>query len=86
MHDLTPLLIYSDVSDNDIVLIDPTAWSFCSSLQHLNLSTNRLTSLPAGTFRKLVDLRELYLDHNQLDALNPESFNDLIALEILYVF
>ena len=48
--------------------------------RHLNLSHNRLTSLPAGVFDTLTALRTLRLYGNDLTSLPAGVFDALTAL------
>ena len=47
----------------------------------MDLWGNRLSTLPAGIFRRLGSLRDLNLFHNELTSLPPGIFSGLSRLE-----
>lgn len=49
----------------------------------LNLTGNKLTSLPEKVFQGLSNLRELHLSGNKLEKLEPGLFHGLTNLEVL---
>uniref|UniRef100_A0A8B9KW76 Si:ch211-117l17.7 n=1 Tax=Astyanax mexicanus TaxID=7994 RepID=A0A8B9KW76_ASTMX len=46
-------------------------------LRSIKLSSNALSVLPPGVFRRLVNLEQLHLDGNQLVSLSPDMFEGL---------
>ncbi|MEE6524452.1 hypothetical protein FKM82_023934, partial [Ascaphus truei] len=54
-----------------------------SNLNKLDLSTNRIRSLPDSAFRGLKNLKELDLRRNKIGTLSEQVFEDQTALEIL---
>ncbi len=56
-----------------------------SKLTWLDLTNNKLNSLPERTFQDLVDLQELYLSSNPLTMTTRSSFSSLPSNLRLYV-
>uniref|UniRef100_A0A4W5KY02 Leucine rich repeat transmembrane neuronal 2 n=1 Tax=Hucho hucho TaxID=62062 RepID=A0A4W5KY02_9TELE len=54
-------------------------------LKDLNLSSNRITTLPNTTFIHLINLQILDLSFNLMTALEPELFHGLRKLQILHL-
>ncbi|XP_047442861.1 uncharacterized protein LOC125009183 [Mugil cephalus] len=61
----------------------PEGLESMESLQVLQLSFNRISTLQPGDFRQLRQLRELNLKHNLITTLHPQMFQDLIELRVL---
>lgn len=53
--------------------------------EKLDLSFNKLTSIPAGLFQDLPSCTKLDLDHNEIRFLNRDTFMGLTNLEELYL-
>ncbi|XP_029002775.1 protein clarinet [Betta splendens] len=53
------------------------------SLQVLQLSFNRISTLRPGDVRKLPQLKELHLRHNLITSVDPLMFQDLAQLRVL---
>ncbi|XP_031724273.1 leucine-rich repeat-containing G-protein coupled receptor 6 [Anarrhichthys ocellatus] len=53
------------------------------SLQVLQLSFNRISTLRPGELRHLRQLKELHLQHNLISSLHPQMFQDLVQLRVL---
>jgi Leucine-rich repeat (LRR) protein len=53
------------------------------NLTLLNLSDNRIMSLPDGIFQNLINLKELNLSSNLISELTSSLFNSLVSLEDL---
>ncbi|XP_017278947.1 uncharacterized protein LOC108240194 [Kryptolebias marmoratus] len=53
------------------------------SLQVLQLSFNRISTLQPGALSNLKELKELHLHHNLLTHLHPQMFQDLDQLRVL---
>lgn len=53
------------------------------TLTLLNLTDNKLTSLPEKVFQGLSNLKELHLSGNKLNKLEPGLFKGLESLEVL---
>ncbi|CAN2390300.1 fibrinolysis [Pristimantis euphronides] len=51
-----------------------------SSLITLQLSNNRISTLPENSFKGLKKMTRLELQHNRIDTLNEEVFDDLVSL------
>ena len=61
--------------------------SLCSySCIHLDLSQRGITSLAAGTFDGLLNLRELYLNFNQLTNISHQAFGSVPNLKVLSLY
>lgn len=75
--------IFSDLGMNAISWIDSSAWSLCSTLQWLSLSTNRLRTLPSFLFKKLSHLEYLSLADNQIDTFHKNTMRGLDSLRFL---
>jgi Leucine-rich repeat (LRR) protein len=61
--------------------------SLCSySCIHLDLSQRGITSLAAGTFDGLLNLRELYLNFNQLTNVSHQAFGSVPNLKVLSLY
>lgn len=71
-----------DLSRNSIRRLDGKVLSNLRALQHLNLSSNRL-SLGEHNFEKNVHLRVLDVSNNDLQFLSPQVFAHLHELEWL---
>ncbi len=56
------------MSSNSIEHLDSTMFESVPGLVYLNLSSNRLSTLPDSAFANLASLRELDLSHNFLRA------------------
>lgn len=53
-------------------------------LQHLDLSHNRLTWIPAGLFDQMHQLRSLLLSHNQLELIPPIKTSRGLLLDVSF--
>ncbi|XP_049444498.1 uncharacterized protein LOC125896175 isoform X1 [Epinephelus fuscoguttatus] len=53
------------------------------SLQVLQLSFNRISTLRPGDLSHLRQLKELHLQHNLITSLHPQMFQDLAQLQVL---
>uniref|UniRef100_A0A8C9X7P8 Uncharacterized protein n=1 Tax=Sander lucioperca TaxID=283035 RepID=A0A8C9X7P8_SANLU len=62
--------------------VPPSVAPVLPSLSVLRLGSNRLTSLPEGSFSACPALTKLYLDNNVLHSLNDHSFSGLSKLEV----
>ncbi|KAK3928432.1 Insulin-like growth factor-binding protein complex acid labile subunit [Frankliniella fusca] len=60
---------------------DTLPWS--GSVQELDLSYNGLTSVSAGAWRRLPNIKVLDMSHNKLGSLTPDAFLELRSLERL---
>ncbi|XP_038063799.1 uncharacterized protein LOC119734379 [Patiria miniata] len=56
------------------------------TINHLDLSSNRLTYIPTGLFKSQTALRFLYLQRNQISVLNDKVFAGLHSLRELMIF
>ncbi|KAK1890581.1 Platelet glycoprotein Ib alpha chain [Dissostichus eleginoides] len=63
--------------------VDPSSAPILPSLSVLRLGSNRLTSLPDGSFSACPALTELYLEGNAVVSLSDNTFSGLSKLEIL---
>ena len=68
-------------------LSEPSALSFnnLSRLTSLDLSNNRLESVPTSQLAGLAGLRSLVLSGNLFTSLGPHSFRELHSLQQLYL-
>ncbi len=55
------------------------------TVQLLNLHNNKITSIAAGSFKGLENLKELNLNNNQITSIAAGSFKDLGNLQRLYL-
>ncbi|KAE8743670.1 hypothetical protein FOCC_FOCC010711, partial [Frankliniella occidentalis] len=60
---------------------DTLPWS--GSILELDLSYNGLTSVSAGAWRRLPNIKVLDMSHNKLSSLTPDAFLELRSLERL---
>lgn len=60
----------------------PSSAPVLPSLSVLRLGSNRLSSLPDGSFAACPALTELYLENNSLVSLSDGSFSGLSSLEV----
>nr|XP_050851752.1 uncharacterized protein LOC127064573 isoform X1 [Vespula vulgaris] len=60
--------------------LEPQTFDEMPALTKLNLSKNRLTSLPNGLFKLLTSLRELDLSENLVETLDANMFRGAISL------
>uniref|UniRef100_A0A3B4FM65 Uncharacterized protein n=1 Tax=Pundamilia nyererei TaxID=303518 RepID=A0A3B4FM65_9CICH len=60
----------------------PTASPILPTLSVLRLGSNRLTSLPDGSFSACPGLTELYLENNAINSLSDHTFSGLTKLEV----
>ena len=79
------LIVFLDLSYNNIVEIDVDAFQNLDGLQSLYLEYNRVQVLPKGVFGSLYNLNHLYLKGNQLEYLDPALFVGLKMLSYLDV-
>lgn len=68
---------------NDIADIGPNAFNGLVSLRVLNMSNNKLESLPEGLFASCRDIREIYIHNNTLYELARGVFHRLEQLLVL---
>nr|XP_020513379.1 leucine-rich repeat-containing protein 66 isoform X3 [Labrus bergylta]XP_029137946.1 leucine-rich repeat-containing protein 66 isoform X2 [Labrus bergylta] len=61
----------------------PEGLQSCESLQVLQLSFNRISTLRPQDFSNLQQLKELNLKHNLLTSLHPQTFMGLSQLQVL---
>ncbi|QQP38765.1 Uncharacterized protein FKW44_019440, partial [Caligus rogercresseyi] len=66
-----------------LAYVDPTAFHGLVIMIELDLSWNRLSSLPSGTFTGNIRIRKLKLNHNPLRSLRSYSFPPIPHLRIL---
>lgn len=65
------MLVYLDVSGNNVTEISPKAFTLLADLDHIDLSNNGLTTLDANIFRQNTKLKKITLDNNNLQTLRP---------------
>lgn len=65
--------------------VTPSGSPVLPSLSVLRLGSNRLASLPEGSFSACPHLTELYLDNNAIKSLNDHTFSGLSKLEVSLV-
>lgn len=68
---------------NELAEISEDAFSGLTSLRVLNMSNNKLESLPAGLFTSCKEMREIYLQHNSLYEMARGLFRRLEQLLVL---
>ncbi|KAM7011911.1 leucine-rich repeat-containing protein 66 [Tautogolabrus adspersus] len=61
----------------------PEGLQSCESLQVLQLSFNRISTLRPQDFDNLRKLKELILKHNLITSLHPQTFKGLAQLQVL---
>ncbi|XP_041646960.1 serine-rich adhesin for platelets [Cheilinus undulatus] len=61
----------------------PEGLQSCESLQVLQLSFNRISTLRPGDLDHLQQLKELHLKHNLITSLHPQTFKGLAQLQVL---
>ncbi|XP_054270602.1 toll-like receptor 7 [Macrosteles quadrilineatus] len=71
------------LQDNDIADIGPNSFNGLISLRVLNMSNNRLESLPDGLFASCREIREIYLHNNTLYELARGLLHRLEQLLVL---
>jgi len=74
-----------DLSNRNIVSIQPATFNGLENLEYLYLNGNKLTVLAASVFWTLKNLRVLELWNNKLNYLPPNLFRDLNKLQNLYL-
>lgn len=60
----------------------PSGLEASESLQVLQLSFNRISTLRPGDLSNLRHLTELHLQHNLIASLHPQTFQDLAQLRV----
>ncbi|CAJ1059972.1 uncharacterized protein LOC122877756 isoform X1 [Xyrichtys novacula] len=61
----------------------PEGLAGCRSLQVLQLSFNRISTIRSQQLSHLQQLKELHLRHNLITSLHPQTFKDLTQLKVL---
>lgn len=79
---LNPSIRRLVITDNKIRTID-SSMQFYAELQHLDLSSNQLLSIPARTFHYQRKLQELHLNRNKISAITNRTFTGLAAITVL---
>ncbi|TWW57573.1 hypothetical protein D4764_07G0002920 [Takifugu flavidus] len=77
-----PTLQLLSVENNHLQQL-PEGLEGSTSLQVLHISFNRISTLRAGQFSRLRQLKELHLQHNLIASLHPHIFQDLPQLQVL---
>lgn len=72
-----------NLSDGDVREVESRAFYGPSKLRKLNLSGNKLTTLPRELFPKTNVVKEIDLSNNQIDTLNRATFRNLQHLKKL---
>ena len=69
---------------SDLGLTPPSPNTPClHTLKILDLSYNKISSLPSKAFSHLYNLRELFLQNNKITSLEDEALSSLVSLEII---
>ncbi|KRZ69045.1 Chaoptin, partial [Trichinella papuae] len=76
-----PMLVYVDLSHNNIKHISNNFFLHLPTLESLSLEKNLLDSFPALALRPIVKLRYLILDRNQIRTLPTGQIEQLGSLE-----
>lgn len=71
---------------NRITTVGENTFSQLIDLEYLVLRNNPFQDIPAGTFRNLRNLTNLYLDNCRITELKNEWFEDLVGLRYLELF
>lgn len=80
-----PNLLELDLGDNAITTVDETAFSLCPLLKHLDLSYNRIQTLPHGVFRtNLENLETIELQGNRIENVEGilNNLSSLLRLDL----
>ncbi|XP_078575720.1 uncharacterized protein LOC144861623 [Branchiostoma floridae x Branchiostoma japonicum] len=90
LHDLDFLRYESvetlDIGNNSISVIEYYSLAFYSTnLTTLRLSYNQIASLPAGMFRWVGTLQEVFLSHNRINDIQPTTFSPIPQLTKLFL-
>ena len=73
------------LSNNELSEIRVDMWKGLQNLLNLDLSYNRLRTLPTGGFHSLHDLITLELAGNELNEISPDMFDGLDNLASLHI-
>ncbi len=73
-------LMELDLSGNSLIVLPPNPFNGATKIERLDLSNSGVggnnTILPANSFNRMTNLRELYLHDNHLTSLHGDLFSD----------
>ncbi|XP_015178510.1 PREDICTED: insulin-like growth factor-binding protein complex acid labile subunit isoform X2 [Polistes dominula] len=69
-----------ECSNCGLEVLDPQTFDEMPALNRLNLSSNRISSLPNGLFKFLTSLRELDISYNKINKLEENMFRGAVTL------
>ena len=79
-------LVYMDLTDNKLNVVDPEWFQSLGNLEKLDLSLNVLKKIPEEAFNVLTKLKELNLGNNKIETIQRTVFAKNEQLEIISLF
>lgn len=82
---ITIVFIFSDLSRNQISMLEPSDFANFTSLRKLDLAENSMEEIHPKTFGEIHSLEKLKLSFNLIDHIYQGAFDGMPNLRQLYV-